>query len=429
MKRFKYNRPHLHLMKYILCIALICVLLVATGCSTVQRIPPTHLDEGNYTTTQPDKLAGTNVDTNTSISSQSQYINANNAFGYRMLDLLPASENQFFSPFSMLQVLDVVYSGADGSTKQEIQNALQLPSQEQTASFSAHVHNILVSQNYTFTDANALWIDDKFNINQSFVNQAQSKFGAQIFPVNFTSAQKTADKINTWTSQNTQGLIQQIVTAENIKDLQLGISNAVYFLGEWNKKFDKADTHDAQFYVTPNQPVTKKFMDDTRYVPYFEDNNVQIIDLDFVGNATMRIYLPKNQATQTLNISNYAQQNLTQTEVRVQFPKFKFQTSYENLVPQLQSLGLIETTTGGNFAKITTDNPMKLSVFIHKAYIELDEERVVAAASTSGGMKVGMAAPKQVPQFVADHPFVFEIIDKNTNATLFMGRIVNPVQN
>lgn len=64
---------------------------------------------------------------------------------------------------------------------------------------------------------------------------------------------------------------------------------------------------------------------------------------------------------------------------------------------------------------------LKLSHIIHKAFIEVNEEGAEAAAVT------GYCSTKKRraifwKTFNADHPFLYYIIDTNTNTVLFSGR-------
>jgi len=57
----------------------------------------------------------------------------------------------------------------------------------------------------------------------------------------------------------------------------------------------------------------------------------------------------------------------------------------------------------------------------HTAFIDVNEEGTEAAAAT--GVIAGGGV---TPVFRADHPFVFLIVEKDSGAILFMGRVVNP---
>ncbi len=64
---------------------------------------------------------------------------------------------------------------------------------------------------------------------------------------------------------------------------------------------------------------------------------------------------------------------------------------------------------------------------IHKAFAEVNEEGTEAAAATAVVMKMSAGVRENsIPEFRADHPFLFLIQDNETETILFIGRVVNP---
>ena len=61
---------------------------------------------------------------------------------------------------------------------------------------------------------------------------------------------------------------------------------------------------------------------------------------------------------------------------------------------------------------------------LHKAFIEVNEEGTEAAAATT--VIIGVTAILEPTTFIADHPFIFLIQQKETGAVLFMGNVMNP---
>jgi serpin B len=64
----------------------------------------------------------------------------------------------------------------------------------------------------------------------------------------------------------------------------------------------------------------------------------------------------------------------------------------------------------------------------HRTVIEVAEEGTEAAAATAVAMTRGianLARPKPEP-FIADHPFLFYVIDNGSGAILFQGRLSDP---
>lgn len=71
-----------------------------------------------------------------------------------------------------------------------------------------------------------------------------------------------------------------------------------------------------------------------------------------------------------------------------------------------------------------------MSEVIHKAYVEVNEEGTEAAAATASFCRPMSSArpmrPVKPKVFKADHPFLFFIRDRKTNAVLFSGRLIDP---
>jgi serpin B len=76
-----------------------------------------------------------------------------------------------------------------------------------------------------------------------------------------------------------------------------------------------------------------------------------------------------------------------------------------------------------------TGMPSALQSIFHKAVIEVNEEGTEAAAVTTK-MMCGCSAPKQPPpvpvDFVADHPFLFFVIEEKTGGIVFAGTVLEP---
>jgi serpin B len=114
--------------------------------------------------------------------------------------------------------------------------------------------------------------------------------------------------------------------------------------------------------------------------------------------------------------------------VVVWLPRFKLETEFR-LKPVLCRLHAeLAFSDEADFGGIG-EEALKISEVVHKAFVEVNEEGTEAAAATAVGMVlcVGVAGPPPRPVvFQADHPFLFFIRDRRTNAVLFSGRVLDP---
>ncbi|MBF0368659.1 MAG: hypothetical protein HQL52_04300 [Magnetococcales bacterium] len=70
-----------------------------------------------------------------------------------------------------------------------------------------------------------------------------------------------------------------------------------------------------------------------------------------------------------------------------------------------------------------------LSEVIQKTFLEVNEKGTEAAAATAMLILAGCLpeeAPPPIPQFRADHPFLFLIRERRYGQILFMGRVADP---
>jgi serpin B len=80
-----------------------------------------------------------------------------------------------------------------------------------------------------------------------------------------------------------------------------------------------------------------------------------------------------------------------------------------------------------DFSGMTAENDLFVSDVIHKAFVAVDEEGTEAAAATAVIMETTSAMMYDVTLMI-DRPFIFIIRDKPSGQTLFIGRVLDPVQ-
>jgi len=245
--------------------------------------------------------------------------------------------------------------------------------------------------------------------------------------------------INSWVSDKTLAKITELVDHNVIKDAPLVLTNAIYFKGKWAQKFDKARTTDEVWYGLSGTAQVPTMQREGGY-PYCEGDDLQALELPYKGEElSMLVVLPRNKdGLPALERQWAVPGTYEQVTGRLRFeeivivslPRFKIESQY-NLKPILCLLGAgFAFSDAPDFGGISDEpnKPLKISEVIHKAFVEVNEEGTEAAAATARGLVVFSKKPKRPEPkvFKADHPFLFVIRDRRTNAVLFAGRVLDP---
>jgi serpin B len=371
-------------------------------------------------------------------------VEGNNAFAFALYGQLRSRNgNLFFSPESISTALAMAYAGARGDTASEMAKTLHftLPQQHLNPAMGALLSDLNAAHDgYQLTVANALWAQQGYTFLDNFLQLLKTDYGAGLNQVDFKGATEAARlTINRWVEQKTQDKIKDLLQPGTLSpSTRLVLTNAIYFKGDWQTQFDKAQTRDEDFY--PSQTQTKKtaFMHREGSFSYFDGGTFQILEIPYKSKElSLIVLLPKDRSglpalEQSLTASNTQQwlsQLVQRDKVIVALPKFKSTQQFE-LGATLGAMGMAQAFSGSaDFSGMTGKRDVAISEVIHKAYIDVNEEGTEAAAATAVGFRaLAMRGPvEQPPVFRADHPFIFLIRDNRSSSILFMGRMADPV--
>jgi serpin B len=257
--------------------------------------------------------------------------------------------------------------------------------------------------------------------------------------VNFRSKPDEAvHKVNAWVSDKTRDKIKELIKRSLIdKDTRLILTNAIYFKGQWEKEFDKSATRDEDWHG-PNAVGKVPMMHREGGFLYHENEGFQALDIPYKGKQiSMLIILSRKKdglpALEKQWTSGDAYRQVTnaldhEESVLVSLPRFKLESEFE-LKPVLCAMyAELAFSDEADFTGIA-DEPLKISEVVHKAFAEVNEQGTEAAAATAVRklLSGGLGGPNSQPKvFRVDHPFLFYIRDRKTNAVLFSGRYVGP---
>lgn len=374
-------------------------------------------------------------------SDMKSVVDGNTTFALNLYSKLKDAEgNLFFSPYSISTALAMTYAGARGNTEKQMAHVLHFTLEQDKlhpafASIEARYKTIQEEGDVQLSVANALWPQKDYVFLKDYLELTKKNYGATITPLDYKNAHEAARKtINNWVEQKTNDKIKDLIKRGVLNPLvRLVLTNAIYFKGNWSNQFDMNLTKDIPFHLLSGKSVKAPMMNQKQKYGYLELENLQILELPYVGNElSMLVLLPKKvdgltELENGLTNDNLEKwtKHLRKREVRVFLPKFKMTLQF-GLDKTLASMGMPDAfNVGADFSGMDGTKMLYISAVIHKAFIAVDEEGTEAAAATAVVMKL-LSAPVSPPVFRADHPFVFIIRDNLSGSILFFGRVVDP---
>ncbi len=370
---------------------------------------------------------------------------ANNEFAFDLYRSLNKSEgeNIFYSPYSIFSALAITYEGSREETAEEIVSVLHLPTEAVLRSGFQALYNQINNgeKEYELNTANALWAQKDYPFLEEYINTVRQRYGGEITNLDFIKETESSRKtINEYIEKNTNNKIKNLIPKGVLSPLtRMVITNAIYFKGKWKLEFDKQDTKELDFYVTPDNPVKIEMMfiepKETKF-NYLETEEVQLIELPYQGEeVSMLILLPKENIESIESDLNFEKikeykEKMKETEVDALYlPKFEFDTKYF-MKEVLISMGMNSAFFYGmaDFSKMDGTKELVIDDVIHQAYVSVDEEGTEAAGATAVIIGLTSMAPDNEKIFMANRPFIFIIQDNKTENILFIGRVSDPTK-
>jgi len=348
------------------------------------------------------------------------------------------AENIMISPFSITSALSMTLNGAVGETFEAIRKTLGLKEktleQINTTYLKLMTEMVPVDKRVVLDIANSVWVEKRLIVKQPFITELQTWYKAEAREIDVTNP-AAVDIVNGWIAEKTHDKIIDMLDYLD-PDLAMLLINAVYFNGKWRYQFDKADTQEEPFYVTPSVSKTVSIMHQTENLKYAKTNKSTIVEIPYgQGNYTMVVVLPNENVT-TSEVADALTPTLwnewmelladNTSEIELSMPRFKYK--YKRLLNNdLIDLGMgIAFTTNADFSNIS-DQSLMISRVIHQTFIETNEEGTEAAAATVVEV-VNTSLPITI-KINIDHPFLYFIRETSTGTVIFAGRVSDPTIN
>ncbi|XP_021241975.1 ovalbumin isoform X1 [Numida meleagris] len=371
---------------------------------------------------------------------------------YKELRVHHANENIFYSPFTIISTLAMVYLGAKDSTRTQINKVVRfdkLPgfgdSIEAQCGTSVNVHsslrdilNQITKPNdvYSFSLASRLYAEETYPILPEYLQCVKELYRGGLESINFqTAADQARELINSWVESQTSGIIKNVLQPSSVNSqTAMVLVNAIYFKGLWERAFKDEDTQAIPFRVTEQEskPVQMMSQIGSFKVASVASEKVKILELPFVsGTMSMLVLLPDEVSGLEQLESTISTEKLTEwtsssimeeRKIKVFLPRMRMEEKY-NLTSVLMAMGMTDLfSSSANLSGISSAESLKISQAVHAAYAEIYE----AGREVVSSAEAGVDATSVSEEFRVDHPFLLCIKHNPTNSILFFGRCISP---
>lgn len=347
-------------------------------------------------------------------------------------------ENTLLSPLSVLCALAMTANGAKGETLAQLEDVFGLSIPALNACLHAYLESLPSGDRYKVSIANSIWLrdDEGLRVEQDFLQTNADYYGASIYKAAFDSA--TLKDINAWVEDHTDGMIKNIL--DKIPDeAVMYLVNALAFDAEWETIYKENQVRSGIFTTQSGETrgvemmygPEHRYLDDgsaTGFLKYYADRKYAFAAL-----------LPNEGVSLADYIASLTGEGLRSTlssardiQVNTAIPKFESEYATE-LSGILKAVGMTDAFDADSADFTGLGKSENGNIFIgrvlHKTYIAVDEKGTKAGAATVVEMLAGGAAPSdEIKTVYLDRPFVYMLIDCETNLPIFIGTATDIAQ-
>ena len=345
-------------------------------------------------------------------------------------------KNVLLSPLSVIAALAMATNGAKGETLDQMEKVLGLTVDELNDTFRVLLASLPQGEKYKLQLANSVWFtsDGRITVNEDFLATLKDSFRADTFRAPFDGS--TLREINAWVKDKTDGMIEKIL--DEIPEIAvMFLVNALAFDAEWETLYKESQVRDGTFTREDGTPVTATFLfgEESRFL---DDGKATGFIKPYAGGKYAFVALLPNKG---ISLSDYVaslngdtlSKTLTNAKEITVFTKMpKYEVSYSiDLKDTLKTMGIIEAFApdDADFSGLgsSTEGNIFIGSVCHKTYLSLDERGTRAAAATIITYADG-GAPVEHRVVYLDRPFVYLLIETETNTPFFIGTVADPAE-
>ena len=342
-------------------------------------------------------------------------------------------ENTLISPLSVALALGMTASGAGGETAEQFCELFGGISPDEMNRYLYSYAAELASDSLNL--ANSVWMDDRedFTVKESFLQGVADYYGADVYKSKFNSG--AVDAVNDWIEEKTDGMIEKMLD-EIDPDAVMLLVNTVLFEAKWLEQYNEYQVRDGEF-TTKDGEVKKVNMMHSDENIYLESDTATGVMKPYAdGKYAFAAALPKDEA----NFDEFVNsldgdavtellESATYKYVLAAIPEFEYDFGIE-MKDILSEMGISDAFNHlkADFTGISDDaHELHIAInrVLHKTRIELTPAGTKAGAATVVELNKQLACADEPETVYLDRPFVYMIVDTETNLPVFIGAVTD----
>jgi len=343
------------------------------------------------------------------------------------------NKSSVVSSYSALSCFNLLWQGLSGDSLNEVNKSFGIDNKDAPKYYSElyNLHKTLQKES-SLKVCNFVLTKNTLQLQQPYVSSIAQLGNHEYFSDD--EINHLVPKVNILVKHNTNGLIDDLLSPEDIKDDTIFVLlNTIYFKSDWNSKFDANDTNGGKFVgLLGDRKEMFMHLTDGR-LKYHDGKTFQMLEMPYKNsNFTFGVILQKDKKATPLLMDELTLEQhikLLQYEfVNVTFPKFTQETELD-MIPFFKQIGInkiFDDMDPYNMIQYSASaGKYFISVIKQKVKLIVDENGTEASAATVivGCEESCMETPETI-EFVADHPFSYYIRYVPTNTLLFSGMFV-----
>ncbi len=341
------------------------------------------------------------------------------------------SENILLSPMSVFCALGMTANGAEANTEAQIAEAFGMD----VDTLNRCMQSWLLSQvdHEGLLAANSIWINSSdMKVADGFLQATADYYGANVFRGAFGS--DTLGQMNGWVKEHTDGMIPEIIDILP-ENAVMYLLNALCFRRSWLEPYTANKVQDGEFTDASGRVQSVSMMSSKESL-YLESGTAAGFIKPYEGEKyAFAALLPAEGMSAAELVASLRGEDLVSLlenaaiqQVNVTMPKFSMEYDTE-LSGALQAMGITDAfdPDAADFSGMgTASGNVYISRVLHKTCITVNETGTEAAAATAVEMMTKSMRPVRNKSVVLDRPFVYMIVDLESNIPIFIG-VMNEV--